>query len=138
MQVLVCFRRLGPDLADARRLAGLCASGQCDAASHDLARLVASQRAAIACSRAELDVLDRQLAQLEAALTGEQPEPDLCLKGGDNDGEMRRPELSGSAASVPGPGRGNVPRSASSPGMWVMTITLSPCGTTSSSSVRSP
>lgn len=80
VRVVASLRRLGLDLVDAGRLAELCANGQCDAMSHDLLPLVATQRAEIVRDRARLDALDRQLAALEVALAGDTPEADLCLE----------------------------------------------------------
>ena len=103
VRVIACLRRLGVDLTDAGRLAGLCASGQCDAMSRDLLPLVASQRAAIVRDRVELESLDRQLAVLEAALASDRPDPDLCLmKGGDESDDVR-------PVSVPVPVPARVP-----------------------------
>ena len=98
VQVVASLRRLGLELTEAGRLAELCASGQCDAMSRDLLPLVASQRAEIVRSRAELDALDRQLARLEAALIAEQPDPDLCLTKGGDDSDRSRLRL---GVSVP-------------------------------------
>lgn len=95
VRVIASLRRLGLELAEAGRLAELCATGQCDAMSRDLQPLIADQRAAIGRNRMELDALDRQLEALEAALAGDEPAPDLCLKGGDDDDPARlRPGLS--------------------------------------------
>ncbi len=80
VRVVASLRRLGLDLVDAGRLAGLCASGQCEAMSHDLVTLVASERAEIVRERVRLDELDRQLRAIEAALAGESSEADLCLE----------------------------------------------------------
>jgi hypothetical protein len=67
--------------------------------ARDLRPLIASERAALARTRAELDALDRQLASLERSLADADPDPDLCLtKGGDRDDQLRlRPELPVSA-----------------------------------------
>lgn len=59
--------------------------------ARDLRPLVASQRAAIARSRAELDDLDARLATLESTLESDGVDPDLCLeKGGDVDDAQLR------------------------------------------------
>lgn len=86
LRVVVSLRRLGLELPVAGRLAELCQSGQCDTMARDLVPLVASERAAIARTRTELDDLDRRLATLETALQTDGIDPDLCLeKGGDDD-----------------------------------------------------
>jgi DNA-binding transcriptional MerR regulator len=90
LRLVVSLRQLGLELSVAGRLAALCLAGQCDVMAHDLAPLVASQRAAVARARAELDDLDRHLATLEGSLAAGDPDPDLCLtKGGERDEQLR-------------------------------------------------
>jgi DNA-binding transcriptional MerR regulator len=95
LRLVVSLRQLGLDLSVAGRLADLCLAGQCDLMARDLRPLIASQRVALARARAELDELDRHLANLEGSLAAGDPDPDLCLtKGGDRDDQVRlRPEL---------------------------------------------
>jgi MerR family transcriptional regulator, copper efflux regulator len=95
LQLVVSLRQLGLDLAVAGQLADLCLAGQCDLMARDLRPLIASQRAAVARTRTELDELDRQLAKLEGSLAAGDPDPDLCLtKGGERHDQLRlRPEL---------------------------------------------
>lgn len=99
LRIVVSLRRLGLELPVAGRLASLCRSGECDAMAHDLLPLVSAQRAAIARSRAEIEDLDRQLADLETTLQAGGVDADLCLeKGGEKDELLRlRPELPMSA-----------------------------------------
>jgi DNA-binding transcriptional MerR regulator len=103
VRVVASLRRLGLELVEAGRLATLCAAGQCEVMSHDLVPLIARQRAAIERNRAEIEVLDGQLAALQAALSSDIPDPDLCLEGGGESGTARyRPGLS---VPVPVPAR---------------------------------
>ena len=89
LRCIAGLRRLRLDLAEAGRLAGLCASGQCEEMSRDLLSLLAAQRASIVQCRAELDALDRQLAAVETALADPSQDGDVCLKGGDDDDPAR-------------------------------------------------
>jgi MerR family transcriptional regulator, copper efflux regulator len=91
LRTIVGLRRLGLELPESGRLAELCQSGQCDLMARDLLPLVASQRTALARTRAELDDLDQRLAALENSLQSDDIDPDLCLtKGGDDhDAELR-------------------------------------------------
>lgn len=90
LQLVVSLRQLGLDLSVAGQLADLCLAGQCDLMARDLRPLIASQRVALARTRAELDALDRQLANLEGSLAAGDTDPDLCLtKGGDRDDQLR-------------------------------------------------
>lgn len=91
LRIVVSLRRLGLELPVAGRLAAMCQSGQCDAMARDLFPLVASERAAIARTRAELDDLDRRLATLETELQTDGIDPDLCIaKGGEIDDAQLR------------------------------------------------
>ena len=91
LRIVVSLRRLGLELPVAGRLAAMCQSGQCDAMARDLLPLVASERAAIARTRDELDDLDRRLATLETELQTDGIDPDLCIaKGGEIDDAQLR------------------------------------------------
>jgi MerR family copper efflux transcriptional regulator len=91
LRIIVSLRRLGLELPEAGRLAGLCQSGQCDLMARDLLPLTANQRAAIARTRAELDDLDRRLATLEGSFEADGVDPDPCLtKGGEDDAAQLR------------------------------------------------
>lgn len=89
LRCITGLRRLRLDLADAGRLAGLCANGQCEEMSRDLLSLVATQRASIVECRAELDVLDRQLAAVETVLADQSHATERCVKGGDDNDPAR-------------------------------------------------
>lgn len=76
-RVLVALRNLG--LPEAGRLAGLCATGQCDDMTELLAARVPERRRAVAAAMAELAHLDTELASLERTLASGQPQATLCL-----------------------------------------------------------
>jgi DNA-binding transcriptional MerR regulator len=90
LRVVVTLRQLGLELGVAGRLAELCASGHCDLMSRDLGPLIAAQRSATARARAELDALDRQLADLQAVLAEGDADPTECItEGGETDDQLR-------------------------------------------------
>src|ERR1019366_1779267 len=62
LRLVVSLRQLGLELSVAGQLADMCLAGQCDLMTRDLRPLIATQRVALARTRAELDALDRQLA----------------------------------------------------------------------------
>jgi DNA-binding transcriptional MerR regulator len=78
-RVLVSLRGLGLPLDESGRLATLCAADRCDEMSTQLLERVRDRRAAVAAARAELDHLERELGNLEAALEGGRPKTNLCL-----------------------------------------------------------
>jgi MerR family transcriptional regulator, copper efflux regulator len=78
-RVLVALRGLGLPLDERGRLATLCAAERCDEMSTQLLDRVRDRRAAVAAARAELDHLERELSNLEAALASGQPKANLCL-----------------------------------------------------------
>lgn len=78
-RVLVTLRSLGLDLPEAGRLAGLCASGQCDDMTALLAARIPERRRAVAAAMAELAHLDAELASLERTLAKGEPQATLCL-----------------------------------------------------------
>lgn len=78
-RVLVTLRNLGLDLPEAGRLAGLCASGQCDDMTALLAARIPERRRAVAAAMAELTHLDAELASLERTLASGEPQATLCL-----------------------------------------------------------
>jgi MerR family transcriptional regulator, copper efflux regulator len=78
-RVLVSLRSLGIPLNESGRLATLCAADRCDEMSTQLLERVRDRRAAVAAARAELDHLERELGNLEAALDGGRPKTNLCL-----------------------------------------------------------
>jgi len=79
-RMVVSLRNLGLDLAEAGRLATLCATGRCDDTMSDLASRIPERRRAIADQIAELLHTDAELAAIEAGLgTGSFPTP-LCSR----------------------------------------------------------
>jgi len=78
-RVLVTLRNLGLALADAGRLATLCADGRCDDMSELLAAHIPERRRAVAAAMAELAHLDAKLAALEHTLASDQPQATCCL-----------------------------------------------------------
>src|SRR3954454_16915482 len=67
LRVLTSLRGLGVELAEAGRLAQLCADGSTEL-NAEVAKRVASRRAEVARARVELDHLEAELAALEVAL----------------------------------------------------------------------
>ncbi len=81
VRVLVALRSLGIDMHEAGRLAALCGDGRCDDMSNDLLPRILQRRAEVAAARAELDHLDRELANLEQALQSGASPSSLCCEG---------------------------------------------------------
>ncbi len=79
LRVLVSLRALGIRLSESGRLASLCAADRCDEMAGQLIDVVRQRRAAVVAARAELDHLEGELAQLEAALDGGAPKTSLCI-----------------------------------------------------------
>lgn len=80
LRLVVSLRGLGLDLAEAGRLAGLCAAGECGVMESQLLARIDERRAEVARARAELDHLDRELAAVRDSLvTGARSLPVVCL-----------------------------------------------------------
>ncbi len=79
VRVLVALRGLGLPLQESGRLATLCAADRCDEMAVQLLDRIRDRRAAVAAARAELDHLEGELSNLEAALAEGQPRQSLCL-----------------------------------------------------------
>ena len=79
-RMVVSLRNLGLDLAEAGRLATMCATGRCDDTMSDLASRIPERRRAIADQIAELLHAEAELAAIEAGLaTGTTPTT-LCSR----------------------------------------------------------
>jgi MerR family transcriptional regulator, copper efflux regulator len=79
VRLIVALRGLGLDLPECGRLASLCQDGECATMERQLLDRIDERRQAVARARAELDHLDRELADLERALAaGRRPLPVLC------------------------------------------------------------
>lgn len=79
LRTVVALRGLGLELSECGRLAALCQDDQCDTMERQLLDRLGERRAAVAAARAELDHLDRELANLESALrAGGRQLPVLC------------------------------------------------------------
>ena len=83
LRVLVSLRGLGVPLSESGRLASLCAADRCDEMESDLLGVVRERRVAVAAARAELDHLERELDNLEAALGGSVDKAQICCEGGE-------------------------------------------------------
>ena len=70
LRVFSSVRLLGLDLAEAARLASMCAAGECEDMDSQLLPQLQARRSEVAAARAELDHLDAQLAGLEEAILG--------------------------------------------------------------------
>jgi DNA-binding transcriptional MerR regulator len=79
-RVVVSLRHLGIDLAEAGRLATMCASGRCDATTADLAARIPERRREVAAAMAELAHLDEELASIERALASGATPTALCSR----------------------------------------------------------
>lgn len=79
-RMVVALRGLGIDLAEAGRLAGLCASGRCDDTMVDLAATIPQRRRAIADAIAELRHADSELEIMETALARGTTPITLCAR----------------------------------------------------------
>ncbi len=75
LRLVVSLRGLGLDLHECGRLAALCSAGECDVMERQLLDRVTERRHQVARARAELDHLDRELANLERTLAGSSPLP---------------------------------------------------------------
>jgi MerR family copper efflux transcriptional regulator len=70
LRLVVTLRGLGLELHECGRLAELCSSGKCDVMERQLLDRVSERRRQVARARAELDHLDRELANVERSLGG--------------------------------------------------------------------
>lgn len=79
LRTVVALRGLGLELSESGRLAALCQDDQCDTMERQLLDRLGERRAAVAAARAELDHLDRELANLQGAIRkGGRELPVLC------------------------------------------------------------
>jgi len=90
LRVLVSLRGLGLPLDESSELAAMCAAGRCDDMASDLRARIVARRAELAAARAELDHVDGELANLERALDGGEPQATLCLERRDPDAAALR------------------------------------------------
>ena len=86
LRVFSSLRLLGLDLAEAARLASMCAVGECDAMDSQLLPQLHARRAEVAAARAELDHLDAQLAGLEEAILAGRLRDETCKDREDREG----------------------------------------------------
>ena len=84
LRLVVTLRGMGLALPESGRLASLCVNDECDVMATELMTLVRERRAAVLKQKTELAHLERELAAVEASLTGLGPKRNLCArKGGD-------------------------------------------------------
>ncbi len=79
-RVVIALRNLGLDLAEAGRLASMCAMGRCDETMTDLAVQIPERRRALAAAIAELMHADAELASIERSLASGDTPTALCTR----------------------------------------------------------
>jgi MerR family copper efflux transcriptional regulator len=80
LRMVVTLRGLGIELSESGRLAALCVDGRCDDMQAQLIVQIEERRREVARARAELDHLDRELANREAELRSERSLPVACCQ----------------------------------------------------------